>query len=99
MIRWTRSARIVPGKFMEAIQWAKEVAEFISKKYGVQTTVYIDSFGEYGKIRWFADHADLATLEKFGKQFLADPEYWQIISRGPDLLVPDSIFDTVMSAI
>jgi hypothetical protein len=99
MIRWTRSARIVPAKFMEAIQWSKEVAEFISKKYDVQATVYIDSFGEYGTIRWFNDHADMATMEKFGKKFLADPEYWQIISRGPDLLVSGSIVDTVMRSI
>ena len=68
MIRWTRSAKIVPAKYMEAIHWAKEMAEFISKKHGVQTTVYMDSFGEYGTVRWFADHPDLASLEKFGHQ-------------------------------
>ena len=32
MIRWTRSAKIVPAKYIEAIHWAKEMAEFISKK-------------------------------------------------------------------
>ena len=48
------------------------MAEFITKKHGVQTTVYLDSFGEYGTIRWFADHADLATLEKFGHEIFAD---------------------------
>ena len=99
MIRWTRSARIDPGKFMEAMQWAKEMAEFISKKHGVQTTVYLDSFGEYGTIRWFADHADLATLEKFGHQIFADQEYLQRLSRAPGLIVPGSVFDTVMRSI
>ena len=68
MIRWTRSAKIVPAKYMEAIHWAKEMAEFISKKHGAQTTVYMDSFGEYGIVRWFADHPDLASLEKFSHQ-------------------------------
>ena len=99
MIRWTRSARIVPGKFIEAIPWAKDMAEFISKKHGVQTTVYIDSFGEYGTVRWFADHADLATLEKFGNQIFMDPEYLQKLSKAPDLLVSGSVFDTVMRSI
>jgi hypothetical protein len=99
MIRWTRSARIAPGKFMEAMQWAKEIAEFISKKHGVQTTVYLDSFGEYGTIRWFADHADLATLEKFGYQIFADQEYLQRVNRGTDLIMVGSVFDTVMRAI
>ncbi len=32
MIRWTRSARIVPGKMLQAMQWAKEIAEYVSAK-------------------------------------------------------------------
>jgi hypothetical protein len=84
---------------MEAIQWAKEVAEFTNKKHGSQTTVYMDSFGEYGTIRWFGDYADLASLEKLGYQLFADPEYLQRVMRGAELLVPGSIFDTVMRAI
>ena len=99
MIRWTRSARIEPAKFMEAMQWAKEIAEFISKKHGVQTTVYLDSFGEYGTVRWFADHADLATLEKFGRQIFTDQEYLQRLNQAPGLIVPGSVFDTVMRSL
>ena len=99
MIRWTRSARIVPAKYMEAVQWAKEIAEYSNKKHGTQTTVYLDSFGEYGTIRWFWDCADLATLEKVGYQLFADPEYLQRLSQGPAFLVPGSVFDTVMRAI
>jgi len=99
MIRWTRSARIVPGKFMEAIQWGKEIAEFSNKKHGFQTTVYLDSFGEYGTIRWFWDCADLATLEKMGAQLLTDPEYLQRLSKAAEFLLPGSVFDTVMRSI
>jgi hypothetical protein len=99
MIRWTRSARIVPAKFMEAMQWAKDIAEFTNKKHGTKTTVYLDSFGEYGTIRWFWDCDDLATLEKVGYQLFADPEYLQKISRGPELLMPGSVVDTVMRTI
>jgi len=99
MIRWTRSARIVPGKYMEAMHWAKEIAEFSNKKHGTQTTVYLDSFGEYGTIRWFWDCNDLATWEKVVNQLFADPEYLQRVSQGPALLVPGSVFDTVMRSI
>jgi hypothetical protein len=84
---------------MEAMHWAKEIAEFSNKKYGTQTTVYLDSFGEYGTIRWFWDCADLATLEKVGYQLFADQEYLQRLSQGPALLVPGSVFDTVMRSI
>ena len=99
MIRWTRSARITPGKFMETIKWAKDIAEFINKKYGSQVTVYLDSFGEFGTIRWFADSADLASLEKLQHQLNADHEYLQKVLQGADLVMPGSVFDTVMRAI
>jgi NIPSNAP len=99
MIRWTRSARIAHGKFMEAIQWAKEIPEFINKKYGSQVTVYLDSFGEFGTIRWFADYADLAALEKLNHQLMTDPEYLKRVMEGTDLVMPGSVFDTVMRSI
>lgn len=99
MVRWTRSARIAPGKFIEAIKWAKDIVEFTDKKYGSQVTAYLDSFGEFGTLRWFADFADLATLEKQQHQLNADKEYLQKVSRGTEFVVVESIFDTVMRAI
>ena len=99
MVRWTRSAQIASGKFPQASQWAKEIAEFSNKKYKTQTSVYMDSFGEYGKIRWFCDFADLAALEKVGGQLMADQEYLQKLIQGTDLFIHGSIFDTVMHSI
>ena len=99
MIRWTRSAKIAYGKLPQATKWAKETTEFSNKKYKTQTSVYLDSFGEYGTIRWFCDFADLAALEKLGSQLMADQEYLQKVNQATDLLVHGSVFDTVMNAI
>lgn len=99
MIRWTRSARIVPDKYLQAVQWAKEISEFINKRYKTQVSVYVDSFGEFGTIRWFCDYADLAALENHQKQILADQEYLPKVIKGAELLVPGSVFDIVMRAI
>jgi hypothetical protein len=99
MIRWTRSARIARGKFPQAMQWAKEIAEFSNKKYKIQLGVYLDTFGEVGTIRWFADYADLAALEKVRNQLLADQEYWQKVNQSNELFIQGSVFDTVMHAI
>ena len=99
MIRWTRSARMVPGNLLQTVQWAKEIAEFANKKYKIQVSVYMDSFGEYGTIRWFCDYSDLGALEKIGNQLLTDQEYLQKVRKGVELLIPGSIFDTVMQAI
>ncbi len=99
MIRWTRGARINPGQFLQSVQWAKEVTEFVNKKYKIKVSVYMDYFGEYGTIRWFCDYADLAALEKVGNQLLLDQEYLQKVSKGADYLIPGSASDTVMRAL
>ena len=31
MVKWTRSARIAPRKFVQGVQWAKEIPEFVNK--------------------------------------------------------------------
>ena len=99
MIRFTRSARIVHGKFPQAIQWAKEITEFANKKYKIQMNVYMDTFGEYGRIRWFADYADLSAFEKVMNQVMADQEYWQKVAQASDFIMQGSVNDIVMRAI
>jgi len=100
MIRWTRSARISSAKYYpQAIQWAKEIAELVNKKYKIQVSAYIDSFGEIGTIRWFCDYEDLAAMERVGKQLNTDQEYWQKVIQASDFIMPGSLYDTVMNAI
>ena len=99
MIRWTRSARMVPGKLLQTVQWGKEIVEFANKKYKIQVSFYMDFFGESGTIRWFCDYADLAAFEKVANQLLADQEYLQKVTKGAEFLISGSVFDTVMRAI
>lgn len=99
MIRWTRSARISGGKIVQAVQWAKEITEFVNKKYNIQVSVYMDYFGEFGTIRWFCDYPDLAALEKVGNQLNVDQEYLQRVIKGAELIAAGSVFDKVMTAI
>ena len=100
MIRWTRSLRISSGKDMpQAIKWAKEITEFANKKYKIQMSVYIDTFGEYGTLRWFADYADLAAFEKVMNQVMADQEYWQKVAQASDFVIHGSVNDKVMHSI
>jgi hypothetical protein len=100
MIRWTRSLRIASAKyFPQATQWAKEIAEFVNKKYKIQVSVYMDSFGEIGTIRWFCDYEDLATMEKVRIQMDKDQEYWQKVFQASDFIMQGSVHDTVMRAI
>ena len=101
MIRWMRSARIAPGKMVEAIQFATEIVEYTKKKYegAVDTGVFADSFGEVGTIRWYADYADFATWEKVQNQIVADPEWWQKMDAIKDLFIPGTVHDVVMRSL
>ena len=101
MIRWMRSARIAPGKNVEAIQFAMEINEYVQKKYeGVpEAEVFVDSFGEIGTIRWCADYADFASWEKAQSQMVADPEWWQKMDAIKDLFIPGSGHDVVMRSL
>lgn len=100
MIRWTRSAEISSWKYIpKAIQWAKEMAELVSKKHKIQVSVYMDSFGEIGTIRWFCDYEDLASMENVAKQLTADQEYWQKVFEASDFFIQGSAYDTVMRSL
>jgi len=99
VIRWTRSGQVAHPKYVQAMQWAKEITEFATKKYKIQWSVYIETFGQVGTIRWFSDYADLAAFEKVRNQLLADQEYWQIVNRSTELFIQGSFFDTVMQSI
>ena len=98
MVRWTRSARIAPGKDLQAIQWAKEMAEFLRKKHGSQVSVYMDCFGEVGTIRWFEDFENLAAVEKLMQGVMADQEFRQRESQVATLF-QNGAFDTVMATL
>ncbi len=99
MVRWTRSARIVPAKYLEAVQWGKDISDYTTKKFNTKVDVYVDSFGEFGTIRWFCDFADLAAVEDLQKKILADQEYLQKVSKAAELLIPGTAFDMVMRSI
>ena len=100
MIRWTRSVRISSGKyFPQAMQWAKEIAQFVEQKHKIQTSVYMDIFGEIDTIRWFCDYENLSSMEKVRNQINMDEEYWQKVSQASEFITQGSVRDTVMQAL
>jgi hypothetical protein len=99
MVRWTRTGRAARGKVPQAIQWAKELTEWLNKKYGGHLSVYMDCFGEYATIRWFRDYESLADLEKAVEKIITDKEYWQWAGKATDLFIEGSFTDTAMASL
>ena len=99
MFRFHRIARVGRGNFQAAIQFAKEVAEHINTRYPpVSVQTFLELFGDYGTIHWYADYEDLASIEKFNAQLLMDQEYWAILNKATDLFIEGSVRDTLIQS-
>jgi hypothetical protein len=100
MVRFQRLGRVKNGKYLEAIQWAKEVAEHINTKYSpVSLQVYTETFGDVHAIYWHGDYKDLAFFDSSYAQVLSDQGYWAIVMKGMELFIEGSFRDTLMSAV
>ena len=96
MVRFERSARVARGKLVEARQWAQEVTEYVNKNHPeAKFQGFSKRFGNIGKLSWQADFDDLAALDRYQTSFDNDQGYWELVNKGTELLVEDSIKDTV----
>jgi len=101
MVRWIRSVNIKGGRYMEAIGWAKEMAAYSEKNFGLKTHVFLDSFGDVSTIRWMIDGADLATMEKAQDKLMADMDYFKRVAQAfaNGLFVDGSTVDVISREI
>jgi hypothetical protein len=96
MIRFRRSGRTKNGRIQDGIQYAKEIAEYLSAKYAPHSVqVYTELFGENNTIHWYTDFEDLATLDRVFMQVAADESYWAMVSKGTDIFIDGSFHDTL----
>ena len=100
MIRWVRKATIVPGKFKEAIDWAKGTREYTKNKFegGADVKILLETLGEWGVICWMADFENLATLELVGQVLDADEGYQERLKAASEIFLQGTI-DKVYSSI
>ena len=100
MVRWHRALRITAGKNAEARQWANEITEFINKKTS-QTSfqVFREEFGAPTALHWYADFDNIAVLEQELNKFQSDPEYFALVKKGADLIIPGSAKDTLVRSL
>ena len=96
MYRFVRSVRAQPGKQAEALQWAKEIAQHLGQRHGLETRVMVEVFGEVGRLFWVSDHEDLAAIERRRGQLAEDQELTALINRGVELVVGETLHDRLL---
>lgn len=100
MVRFERSARVARGKLVEARQWAQEITDYANKNHPEgKLQVFSERFGNIGKVLWQADFDDLAAVDRYQASFDADKGYWALVNKSTDLLVEDSVKDTVYETL
>lgn len=100
MFRFHRTGHASRGKFLEALQWAKEVAEYINTNYSpVSVQAYSEVFGDLGKVHWYADYEDLATIERINAQLQTDQGYQAMIKKSENLFIEGSGQDTLIQSL
>lgn len=100
MVRWQRSIRAKGTKILQAIQWAKEVTDYVNGKqpdYKVQ--VFSSAFGDVNMLVWHADFEDLAALDKYGKFFNMDQGYQELVMKAAELFIEGSVYDSAFEAL
>jgi hypothetical protein len=100
MVRWMRKARVAPGKFIEAVGFATEIAGYVKKFEGLPPVhVFIDSFGDITTLRWIVDYESLAAMEQVSTQMMSDQDYLNKVNNSGHLFLPGSVKDIVMRLI
>jgi hypothetical protein len=68
--------KIAPGKYLEAIQWATELAEYYKKYEGIPSTeLWTTLFGDEGLLIITSVYKDLVAFQKIYDQAVNDQQY------------------------
>jgi hypothetical protein len=100
-LQWT--ARISRGKNQGAIQWAKQVAEYLKSKYPqiLEIAACEEHFGNVNTIHLFSDYESLATLESVEAQYPSDAAFQDLFNKSNEagLFIEGSIHGTLVKSL
>ena len=100
MIRTMRAVSVQSGKARPAVQWAKEVAEWVNTHQpGHDVRVFREVLGRSGTIYWTSEVEDLATLERLTAEREDNPEWQTLMERAAGLFAPGSLRDTLLRSV
>lgn len=99
MVRFIRKARAQNDKFPQALQWSKEVAEYLNANYPeLSLQVFMEGFGDFNTIYWINDYENLAAIEAANTRLMADQEYWMMLAKASELFIDGTGEDKVLYA-
>ncbi len=100
MIKVLRSIRIRGGKFAEATEHAKAIANYVHhRSSSANVQVFAEVFGNVGTLYWIADLESVAALEELDNQLNAGPEFQALLVEGFSLFFEGNFHDTLLRPV
>ena len=93
MIVFVRTAVPLPGKSMDLMAFAKDVAKVVKQANGVDVSVSSSIGGALGAVAWTSMYESLAQLEEKTAKLMADASYGTMVKKAEGLVVPGSAHD------
>jgi hypothetical protein len=90
-----RTATISPGRFAEAMSFAREISSHIESKAGVKVRVFTQIGGIAGRIAWQAEFKNLGAYDEFLGRFVTDAGYQEIIKKAAPLFIEGETHDSL----
>jgi dienelactone hydrolase len=101
-IRFHRKGEIQKGKRLKAIEFAKEITQYLNAAYPeIAVSLYIEKSETTTVAHWFGDYKDLAAYERFIQQIRKDERYLALVTESSDrnLFVREGTHDALLTSI
>lgn len=99
MITFVRTDSIAPGKLVEALAFAQDIAKFVEKAVGYKVGVSIPVGGNPFRVAWVVALPDLAALEASFKKLQTSAEYMKRIEAAGSYFLPGAARDEIWSSL
>jgi len=100
MIRFQRTIQVAGGRNLEAVQWAKDVTNYLNgKQPDTMVQAFSSRFGDVNMMAWQIDFDDLAALDKYQQFFNTDQGYWEMIKKAEGLFIEGTTYDTAFETL
>jgi hypothetical protein len=99
MITFVRTASIAPGKVVEAITFAHEIAKLVEKITDLKIGVSMPVGGNPFRIAWVASEPDLASVEANMSKLLSNAEYMKLAESSASYFLPGSAHDEMWRSL
>jgi hypothetical protein len=93
MITWVRTAKTLPGRFVEGAAWGKEIAVTVERVMGTKLVVCTSFGGASGEIAWIGQFDNAARVEEAYLKVTVDRGYQTALTKAQTIFVPVGTHD------